>query len=84
MSTLTYDTAAGESRNEAFTAGATTHYENRGVLAMEENVPSALSAGLSPSDSRTSVFRGQRYVMTPANGRSASTSQTSPVFEQEP
>jgi hypothetical protein len=47
------------------------------------NTPSALSAGLSPSDPRTSVFRCQRFMQTSPNGKSASTSQVSPVFQED-
>lgn len=57
-------------------------YRQAGVAQLQENVPSAVSAGLSPSDARTQVFRGQRFVMTSPNGKSTSTSEAAPVFEQ--
>ena len=59
-------------------------YQQAGVMQLAENARSAVSVGLSPSDPRSGVFRGERYLMSSQNGRSASTSQTSPVFEQEP
>lgn len=58
-------------------------YRQAGVAQLQENTRSALSVGLSPSDERSGVYLGRRYVTTPDNGRSASTSQASPVFEQD-
>ena len=59
-------------------------YQQAGVMQLAENARSAVSVGLSPSDPRSGVFRGERYLMSSQNGRSESTSETSPVFEQEP
>lgn len=58
-------------------------YQQRGVAQLQENTRSALSVGLSPSDPRSGVFRGERYLTAPQNGRSESTSQAAPVFEED-
>lgn len=55
-------------------------YRQAGVQQLHQNAASALSVGLAPDDARSGVFRGQRYVMTPPNGRSQSTSEAAPQF----
>lgn len=59
------------------------HYVESGVEQMTQNVNSALSFGLNNADPRSGVFRGERYVQTSPNARSTSTSEASPVFEQD-
>lgn len=65
-----------------YTAIVPRSYRQRGVQQLQNNTRSALSVGLSPSDPRSGVFLGRRYVMTATNGRSMSTSQDQPVIEE--
>jgi hypothetical protein len=55
-------------------------YLQQGLGQLQENQRSALSVGLSPTDKRSGVFLGQRYVTASTNGRAESTNQA-PVFE---
>ncbi len=56
-------------------------YMQAGVQQMTQNTRSALSLGLAPDDPRSGILQGRRYVMTPQNGRSQSTSQAAPFFQ---
>jgi hypothetical protein len=54
-----------------------------GVLGMQENIRSAISTGISGQSERTGVFAGRRWVLAPSNGRSQSTYETQPQFEED-
>jgi hypothetical protein len=58
-------------------------YRQAGVMQLTENAKSAVSLGLSPSDPRSGVFQGRRYLMTASNGRSQSTSEAAPVLQED-
>jgi hypothetical protein len=68
---------------ERYNAVLPREYQQRGVAQLTQNTRSAVSLGLAPDDPRSGVFQGRRYVMTPQNGRSQSTSQAAPVFEED-
>jgi hypothetical protein len=82
MTVLSYQTAdAQESRNGAFGDGAAARFQERGVQAIQENRPSALSVGRSETDPSTGVMAGgQRYVVQTSDGESDATRQAEPTF----
>lgn len=67
---------------ERYNATIARHFVEQGVAQLQQNARSALSVGLSPSDPRSGIFRGERYVMTSPNGRSDATVRAAPVFDE--